>query len=130
MTENDILQVIKDNLGGYDKAQVEEMVRCGCTTPEILNLFLNRGKSLNFKTELYARVQKLVEGKVIHPLDLLDIIKANASEDLLDDIKKLFEKGYTVQDVIEHALKFGKTPEEKLKEVADKMFHGEWEMQK
>lgn len=122
MTEEEILKIIKDNVGGFDKAQVEEMLRCGCTTPEILNLFLNRGKSLDFKTKLYARVQQLVEGKVIHPLDLLDIIKANASEDLLDDIKKLFEKGYTVQDVIEHALKYGKTPEEKLKEVAEKMY--------
>ena len=120
MSEEKILELMKQTVGQYDKIQIEEMIRCGCTTPEILNLFLNRGK-LNSKTELYDRVQKLVEGKLLHPLDLLDIIKQNASEDLLEEIEKLLKKGYTVQDVIEHALKFGKTPEEKDKEIAEKM---------
>jgi len=123
MTEEQIIDLIRENVGPYDKVQIEEMIRCGCSTPEILKLFLNRGKSLDSKTELYSRVQKIVEGKIIHPLDLLDIIKENASDDLLEEISKLLEKGYTVQDVIEHALKHGKTQEEKLKEVAEKMQH-------
>ncbi len=123
MTEEQILEIIKENVGKYDKAQVEEMLRCGCSTPDILNLFLNRGKMVDYQTELFKRVQKLVEGKVMHPLDLLEIIKDNASQDLLDEIPKLLEKGYTVQDVIEHALKYGKTQDEKDREVAEKMLN-------
>ena len=121
MSEKEIIDIIIETVGQYDKAQVEEMLRNGCTTPEILSLFLNRGKPVNFKTELFDRVQKLVEGKVMHPLDLLDVIKANASDELLEEIQKLLDKGYTVQDVIEYALKNGKTAEEKQKEVAEKM---------
>jgi len=123
MTEEQIIDLIKENVGNFDKAQVEEMLRCGCTTPEILNLFLNRGKLVSYKTELFSKVQKLVEGKVMHPLDLLEVIKEHACEDLVTEISKLLEKGYSVQDVIEHALKFGKTQEEIQKEVATKMLH-------
>ena len=123
MTDEQIIDLIKENVGIYDKVQIEEMLRCGCSTPEILKLFLNRGQPTGSRTELYNRVQKRVEGKIIHPLDLLDVIKENASEELLEEISTLLDKGYTVQDVIEHALKYGKTPEEKLKEVAEKMQH-------
>merc|ERR1739838_1107565 len=38
-----------------------------------------------------------------------------------ESIEILLNKGYTVQDVIEHLLKNGKTPEQKQKEVAEKM---------
>merc|ERR1711988_1168187 len=48
-------------------------------------------------------------------------MKQNLDEESKECIPTLFEKGYTVQDVIEHLLKTGKTPEEKQKEVAEKM---------
>merc|ERR1712061_519390 len=47
--------------------------------------------------------------------------KQNLDEESKECITTLFEMGYTVQDVIEHLLKTGKTPEEKQKEVAEKM---------
>ena len=55
------------------------------------------------------------------PQDILEFMKQNLDDESRDSIIALFDKGYTVQDVIEHLLKTGKTPEEKQKEVAEKM---------
>jgi len=112
---------MKEHLGIYDQAQIDEMIRRGCTTPEILDLFLNRGMYGGAKTELAKKIEKLTEGICLHPVDLLELIKENCDEDIIAEIESMLMKGYTVQDVIEHALKYGKLIEEKHREIAEKM---------
>ena len=121
MSDSKIIEIMKNVLGAFDKMQVEEMLRRGCSTPELLNLFCNRGKLPGQKTEFAARMERLLEGKCLAPQDILDIMKQNLDEDSQDSINVMLEKGYTVQDVIEHLLKTGKTPEQKQKEVAERM---------
>jgi len=121
MTEEQIIQIMKEHLGVYDQAQIDEMMRRGCTTPEILDLFLNRGASLGTKTALARKIEELTDGMCLHPIDLLELIKEHTDEDLIDEIDQMLKKGYTVQDVIEYALKNGKLLEEKHREIAEKM---------
>lgn len=121
MSEEQIIQIMKEHLGIYDQAQIDEMIRRGCTTPEILDLFLNRGMYGGAKTELAKKIEKLTEGICLHPVDLLELIKENCDEDIIAEIESMLMKGYTVQDVIEHALKYGKLIEEKHREIAEKM---------
>lgn len=121
MSDSKIIEIMNSVLGAFDKMQVEDMLRRGCTTPELFNLFCNRGKKMGQRTEFAARMERLLEGKCLAPQDILDIMKQNLDEESKECITTLFEKGYTVQDVIEHLLKTGKTPEEKQKEVAEKM---------
>merc|ERR1719309_621139 len=97
------------------------MLRRGCQTPEIVQLFLNRGKNPAKKTEFAARMERLLNGQLLPPQEILEIMKANLDDESKEVIDELLEKGYTLQDVIEHLMKTGKTPEEKQKEVAEKM---------
>ena len=121
MSDSKIIEIMNSVLGAFDKMQVEEMLRRGCSTPELFNLFCNRGKKLAQKTEFAARMERLLDGKLLAPQDILDIMKQNLDDESMESLPSLFEKGYTVQDVIEHLWKTGKTPEQKQKEVAEKM---------
>ena len=121
MSDSKIIEIMNSVLGAFDKMQVEEMLRRGCSTPELFNLFCNRGKKLSQKTEFAARMERLLDGKLLAPQDILDIMKQNLDDESMESLPSLFEKGYTVQDVIEHLWKTGKTPEQKQKEVAEKM---------
>merc|ERR1712106_813094 len=121
MSESKIIEILNSVLGAFDKTQIEDMIKRGCSTPELLDLFCNRGKKATQKTEFAARMDRLLDGKCLAPQDILEIMKENLDDESKESIDALFEKGYTVQDVIEHLMKNGKTPEQKQKEVAEKM---------
>jgi hypothetical protein len=121
MSDENMINIMNSVLGPFDKTQVEEMLRRGCQTPEIVHLFLNRGKNLTRKTEFAARMDRLLNGQLLPPQEILEIMRENLDDESKDVIDQLLGKGYTVQDVIEHLIKTGKTPEEKQKEVAEKM---------
>jgi len=121
MSDSQIIEIMNSVLGAFDKMQIEEMLKRGCSTPELVNLFCNRGKKSGQKTEFAARMERLLEGKCLAPQDVLELMKQNLDDESVDGIALLFDKGYTVQDVIEHLLKTGKTPEEKQRQVAEKM---------
>ena len=121
MSEDKIIDIMNSVLGPFDKTQVEDMLRRGCQTPEIVHLFLNRGKNPAKKTEFAARMERLLNNQLLPPQEILEIMRENLDDDSKDIIDQLLEKGYTIQDVIEHLIKNGKTPEEKQKEVAEKM---------
>jgi len=123
MSEDKIIDIMKSVLGPFDKTQVEDMLRRGCQTPEIVHLFLNRGKNPAKKTEFAARMERLLNGQLLPPQEVLAIMRENLDDDSKESIDQLLKKGYTVQDVIEHMFKTGKTPEEKQREVAERMLH-------
>ena len=123
MSDDKIIDIMKSVLGPFDKTQVEDMLRRGCQTPEIVHLFLNRGKNPGKKTEFAARMERLLNGQLLPPQEVLAIMRENLDDDSKECIDQLLKKGYTVQDVIEHLFKTGKTPEEKQREVAEKMLH-------
>jgi len=121
MSESKIIEIMNSVLGAFDKTQIEDMLRRGCSTPELVNLFCNRGKKSSQKTEFATRMGRLLDGKCLAPQDILDLMKENLDDESKESIGTLLDKGYTVQDVIEHLMKTGKTPEQKQKEVAEKM---------
>jgi len=121
MTDSKIIEIMNSVLGQFDKTQVEDMLKRGCSTPEVVDLFCNRGKKTSQKTEFAARMERLLEGKCLDPQDIIELMKENLDDESKESIGVLLDKGYTLQDVIEHLLKNGKTPEQKQKEVAEKM---------
>lgn len=121
MSDNKIIEIMNSVLGAFDKTQVEDMLRRGCPTPELFELFCNRGKQSSNKTEFAMRMERLLDGKCLAPQDILEIMKDNLDDESKECISVLLEKGYTIQDIIEHLLRNGKTPEQKQKEVAEKM---------
>jgi len=121
MSESKIIEIMNSVLGEFDKTQIEDMIRRGCSTPELFDLFCNRGKKSAQTTEFAARMDRLLDGKCLAPQDILEIMKDNLDDESKESIDIMLNKGYTVQDVIEHLMKNGKTPEQKQKEVAEKM---------
>merc|ERR1712179_16678 len=119
MSESKIIEIMNSVLGEFDKTQIEDMIRRGCSTPELFDLFCNRGKKSAQTTEFAARMDRLLDGKCLAPQDILEIMKDNLDDESKESIDIMLNKGYTVQDVIEHLMKNGKTPEQKQKQLGE-----------
>merc|ERR550532_1727501 len=121
MSDSKIIEILNSVLGAFDKIQIEAMLKRGCSTPELVSFLCNRGRRPAQKTEFAARMDRLLDGRCLAPQDILEMMKQNLDEESNECISVLLDKGYTVEDVIEHLLRTGKTPEQKQKEVAEKM---------
>merc|ERR1712042_106538 len=111
MSPEEIIDMLKSELGSDDKAQLEKMLKSGCSMQEVIAHFLNRGNESDTeeKTEFQTRMEEMMEGKNLND----DETKA--------EIKAMLDKGYSKQDVINHLLKNQKTSEEKERENARKL---------
>ena len=67
MSDSKIIEIMNSVLGAFDKTQVEDMLRRGCPTPELFELFCNRGKQSSNKTEFAMRMERLLDGKCLAP---------------------------------------------------------------
>ena len=53
--------------------------------------------------------------------DILHLIKYQLTEDSKAELENMFQKGYKLEDVIEHFLIKGKTSDEEHREIASKL---------
>merc|ERR1711972_1257477 len=123
MSQEEILEMLKTELGSEDTAQMEKMLKSGCSMQEVIEHFLNRGNESDSdeKTEFQAKMEEMMEGKNLNEDEILALMRSQVDDETKAEIKAMLEKGYTKQDVINHLLKNVKTNEEKEKENAKKL---------
>ena len=115
--------MLKSELGSEDKAQLEKMLKSGCSMQEVIEHFLNRGNESDSeeKTEFQTRMEEMMEGKNLNEDEILALMRSQVDDETKAEIKAMLDKGYTKQDVINHLLKNQKTSEEKDRESARKL---------
>merc|ERR1712227_1090806 len=118
------LDLLKSQLGAEDKAQLERMLRNGCSVQEVIDHFINRGHdndSSDEKTEFQSKIEELLEGKNLSDDEILALMRSQVDDETKSEIKAMLEKGYSKKDVINHLMKNVKTNEEKEREAAKKL---------
>merc|ERR1712179_282296 len=123
MSPSEILETLRSELGSEDKAQLEKMLKSGCSMQEVIEHFLNRGNESDSeeKTEFQTRMEEMMEGKNLNEDEILALMRSQVDDETKAEIKAMLDKGYTKQDVINHLLKNQKTSEEKDRESARKL---------
>merc|ERR1712179_263361 len=124
MSPTAILETLRSELGSEDKAQLEKMLKNGCSIQEVIDHFLNRGQSgeeYSDKTEFQSKIEELLEGKNLSDDEILALMRSQVDDETKAEIKAMLEKGYSKKDVINHLMKNVKTNEEKEKENAQKL---------
>merc|ERR1711970_218462 len=118
MSQEEIIDMLKSELGSEDKAQLEKMLKSGCSMQEVIEHFLNRGNESDSeeKTEFQTRMEEMMEGKNLNEDEILALMRSQVDDETKAEIKAMLDKGYTKQDVINHLLKNQKTSEEKDRE--------------
>merc|ERR1712179_576543 len=124
MSQEEIIDMLRSELGSEDKAQLEKMLKNGCSIQEVIDHFLNRGQSgeeYSDKTEFQSKIEELLEGKNLSDDEILALMRSQVDDETKAEIKAMLEKGYSKKDVINHLMKNVKTNEEKEKENAQKL---------
>merc|ERR1711936_890181 len=115
--------MLRSELGAEDKAQLEKMLKHGCSMQEVIDHFLNRGNESDSdeKTEFQTKMEEMLEGKNLNEDEILALMRSQVDDETKAEIKAMLEKGYTKQDDINHLMKNIKTSEEKERENAKKL---------
>merc|ERR1712083_513356 len=104
---------------GADKAQMEQMLKQGCSMEEVVAHFSNRAMSNEKDTEFALKVKKLSSGKALSTD--LSLIQDQLSDGGKASLADMLKKGYSKEDVIAHFMKNGKTEQEEQRETAKKL---------
>jgi len=111
-------------LSNKDKAQMEQMLKQGCSMEEVIGHFSNRGmepSGIAGNSDLAVAVRKLSDGKTLTPDQILSIISEQLSEEGQKTMEEMLAKGYSKEDVIQHFLTKGKTKLEEQREISEQL---------
>merc|ERR1712228_1125847 len=122
MSEQEKIMMLEKQLNNEDKAQMEEMLRRGCSIEEVIGHFMSRSESPDKEKSDFAKnIEKLIEGKDLSVDDVLQLIEDQLDDESKKKMEEMLQKGYTKQDVVNHFMKNAKTKEEQMRETADKI---------
>jgi DNA-binding transcriptional MerR regulator len=123
MTPEDMIELLRADLGSEDRIQLEKMLKNGCSLQEVIDHFINRGteSDKDDKTEFQSKIEELMSGKDLNEDEILALMRSQVDDTTKAEIKAMLDKGYSKLDVINHLMKTVKTNEEKEKENASKL---------
>merc|ERR1712228_435803 len=122
MSEQEKIMMLEKQLNNEDKAQMEEMLRRGCSIEEVIGHFMSRSESPDKEKSDFAKnIEKLIEGKELSVDDVLQLIEDQLDDESKKKMEEMLQKGYTKQDVVNRFMKNAKTKEEQMRETADKI---------
>ena len=121
MSEEEKVSMLGKQLNSEDQAQMEEMLKNGCSIEEVMGHFMSRKSPEKEKSKFAQNIEKLIGGKDLSPDAILDIISEQLDDEQRQKMEEMLSKGYTKQDVINHFMRTAKTKEEQMQETADKI---------
>ena len=123
MSPEEVVNMLRDELGEEDKKQMEKMLKSGCSMQEVMDHFMNRGmeEATDEKTEFQKKMEQMMEGKNLNEDEVLALMRSQVDEETKKEIAAMLAKGYSKQDVINHLMKTMKTDEEKDREAVKKL---------
>merc|ERR1711874_45668 len=110
LSNEEILAILKLQMGDDDRAQLDEMLKKGCSTQEIIEHFINRDVSdeeTPEKTMFEKKMEELMDGKSLSDEQILDLMKHELDNDSVAQMEQMLQRGYTTEDVIKYFMKHG-----------------------
>merc|ERR1719320_2435431 len=120
-TKEEKVSMLGKQLNSEDQAQMEEMLKNGCSIEEVMGHFMSRKSPEKEKSKFAQNIKKLIAGKDLSPDAVLDIIAEQLDDEQRQKMEEMLSKGYTKQDVINHFMRTAKTKEEQMQETAEQI---------
>ena len=120
----DKLEALREALEDTDRAQMEQMLKAGCSIEEVVAHFSSRGikaSGSDTPSELAMVIRRLSEGKELSSEEMLSLIKEQLSEEGCGVMEQMLSKGYSQEDIIQHFMNNGKTKLEEQKETSRRL---------
>jgi len=109
LSNEEILAILKLQMGDEDKAQLEKMIKQGCSPSEIINHFMTRDVSDDEgePTLFEKKMNELIDGKNLSNDEILELMKNELDDESVTQMEEMLMKGYTKEDVIKYFMKHG-----------------------
>merc|ERR1711915_716139 len=123
LTPEESIELMKTLLNSKDVAQLELMLEKGCSVEEVIEHFSNRGfnEPGQYPSDFAVKVKKLSQGQGLTSEQILILMEKELSEDGKELMSSMIEKGYSPRDIVNHLMNHGRTPEERNREIAEKL---------
>jgi len=117
LSEKEVFEMMKDELGEESRAKMEEMLKQGYTMEEINNYMMEHGKTKQEeKKEFSDKIRKKMEGKDMSESEIIDLLRQELGADQEAQINAMLRDGMTMQQVIDHFLKQTQEEDDKPQE--------------
>merc|ERR1719450_419025 len=122
MSEENKLEILRNQLSKEDLAQMEEMLKDGGSLEDVMQQMLKSKSTESLaESELSRLIHQMMGEKELSNKEILNLIRDQIDEASKEELLKMLEKGFSEQEVIDHFLTHGKTLNEKQREVSEKL---------
>merc|ERR1712179_284219 len=122
MSEQNKLEILRNQLSKEDLAQMEEMLKDGGSLEDVMQQMLKSKSTESLaESELSKIVHQMMGDKELSNKEILSLIRDQIDEKARDEMENMLKKGFSEQEVIEHFLTHGKTLSEKQRETSEKL---------
>merc|ERR1712072_479719 len=92
------------------------------TMDQIINHFMKGGMDgVQEETEFTKKMKELIGGKNLSEEEMLELMKSQLGEGSKAELEAMLAQGYSLQDVMDHFMKHGKTQEQEQEELKSKL---------
>lgn len=122
MSTEDVFNTLRNQLPADDQKKVEEMLKKGMTMDQIINHFMKGGMDEEEADNEFSRKMKeLIGDKEMTDDELLKMMKNQLGETSRAELEAMLAQGHSLQEVMEHFMKHGKTEEQEQQELKSKL---------
>merc|ERR1712076_66854 len=82
MSQEQVMEMLRAELGADDKKQLEKMLKSGCSMQEVIDHFLNRSNESDSeeKTEFQIKMEQLLDGKNLNEDEVLALMRSQVDD--------------------------------------------------
>ena len=118
----EVFNTLRDQLSKEDQAKIDELLKKGMSMDQIIKHFMKGGMDEPEEdSEFTRKMKELMGGKDMNEEELLDLMKSQLGEGSKAELEAMLAQGYSLQDVMDHFMKHGKTQEEEETELKSKL---------
>merc|ERR1712147_500648 len=110
LSKEQILDIMKSKLGVMSQRKMEDMIREGYSTDEIIQHLMTHGKTQEQETSIFTRrMSILLEGalRTLTDKEKVDKLKENLGKEAASMLEELLKNGLTVKHALDLFLKHG-----------------------
>jgi len=118
----EVFNVLKNQLSSEDQKKIDEMLKKGMTMDQIIDHFMKGGMDeVQEESDFTKKMKELIGGKNLSEEEMLQLMKSQLGEGSKAELEAMLAQGYSLQEVMDHFMKHGKSEEDEQKELKSKL---------
>ena len=118
----DVFNALRSQLGSDDQEKIDEMLKKGMSMDQIIKHFMKGGMDeVTEENDFTRKMKELIGGKDLNDEEILELMKSQLGEGCKAELEAMLAQGYSLEEVMDHFMKHGKTQDEEQAELKSKL---------